>query len=110
MTRKAWIAFILAQLFGEVGAWAGLHMKSALGPALWVVGMAVMMPGRLLGLFVTEKALWNARLTPTQTTTVFAVVEVAANLIVWLLCARLVRSLGRRPRLLRRSAGGGNRP
>ena len=96
MTRKAWIAFIVVQFFGELGPWAGLHMKSSLGPALWVIGMAVMMPGRLLGLFVTEKALWNVRLTPPQTTAVFVVVEVAANLLVWLLCARLVRSLRRR--------------
>jgi hypothetical protein len=96
MNRKAWIAFIVVQLLGELSPWAGLHLKSSLGPALWVVGMAVMMPGRLLGLFVTEKALWNVRLTPPQTTVVFVVVEVAANLLVWLLCACLLRSHRRR--------------
>jgi len=96
MSRKTWIVFVVVQLFGELGPWAGLHMKSALGPALWFTGIVVMMPGRLLALFVTEKVLWNVRLTPSQMTAVFVVIEVAANLLVWLLCARLFRSLHNR--------------
>ena len=59
MGRTAWIIFALVQFFGELGPWAGLRIKSALGPALWVAGMVAMMPGRLLSLFVTEKLLWN---------------------------------------------------
>src|SRR5579871_6445258 len=94
MARNAWIAFIVVQLFGELGPWAGLHMKFSFGSALWVIGIAVMMPGRILGL-LTEKALWEVPLTPLQSTVVFVLVEVAANLLVWLLCARLVRSLRR---------------
>ena len=53
MSRKAWIVFVVVQLFGELGPWGGLHMKSALGPALWVIGIVIMMPGRLLALFLT---------------------------------------------------------
>lgn len=64
MSRKAWIVFIIVQLFGELGPWAGLRMKSSLGPALWVTGMVAMMPGRLLALFVAEKLLWNVGFTP----------------------------------------------
>jgi hypothetical protein len=41
MIRQVGIAFVLVQLFGELGPWAGLRMKSALGPALWVMGMVV---------------------------------------------------------------------
>jgi hypothetical protein len=96
MNRKAWIAFVVVQFFGEFGPWGGLHMKSSLGPVLWVTGWAVMMPGRLLALFITEKVIWGVRLTPPQMTAVFVVIEVAANLLVWLLCARLLRSLMRR--------------
>jgi hypothetical protein len=73
-------------------------MKSAVGPALWVAGIVVMMPGRLLALFLTDKVLWNVRLTPIQMTAVFVVIETAANVCVWLLCARLIRSLRRRLR------------
>jgi hypothetical protein len=87
------MVFVVVHLFGELGPWAGLHMKSALGPALWFTGIVVMMPGRLLPLFLTEKALWNVRLTPPRMTAVFVVIEVAANLLVWLLRARLFRSL-----------------
>ena len=47
MNRKAWIAFVIVQFFGELGPWLGLHMKSSLGPPLWVIGIVVMMPGRL---------------------------------------------------------------
>ena len=97
MSRKAWIAFVVVQLFGELGPWAGLRMKSSLGPALWVTGMVVMMPGRLLALFVTEKLLWNVGLTPHLTTALFVLIEVPANLLVWLLCAYLFRSLHKRP-------------
>ena len=94
MSRKAWIVFVLVQLFGELGPWAGLHMKSALGPALWFAGV-VMMPGRALALWL-EHVLWGVRLTPLQTTAGFVVVEVAANALAWLLCARWGRSLRRR--------------
>lgn len=96
MNRKAWIVFIVVQLFGELGPWAGLHLKSSLGPALWLTGVVVMMPGRLLALFITEKVLWGVRLTPPQMTAVVVVIEVATNLLVWLLCARLLRSFMRR--------------
>ena len=68
-------------------------MKSSLGPSLWVAGIVVMMPGRLLALFITEKVLWGVRLTPPGMTAIFVFVEIIANLLVWLLCARLLRSL-----------------
>ena len=97
MTRKAWICFTMVQIFGEFGPWAGLHMNSALGSAFWVTGIAIMMPGRLLALLVTEsKFLWNSGLIPLQMTAVFVLIEVLANLFVWLLCARLFRALRRR--------------
>lgn len=95
MSRKAWVVFVLVQLFGDVGPWAGLRMKSALGPALWVAGMVVMLPGRLLALYLTE-LLWHVRLTPIQMTAVFVVIETAANVGFWLLCALCWRSLRRR--------------
>ena len=47
MSRKAWFAFVLVQLFGDLGPWAGLRMKSALGPALWFAGIIIMMPENL---------------------------------------------------------------
>lgn len=97
MSRKAWFAFVLVQLFGELGPWAGLHMKSAIGPALWFAGIVVMMPGRLLALWL-EQVFWGVRLTPIQTTAVFVLIETAANVLFWLLCARVVRSLRRRLR------------
>lgn len=90
------MAFVLVQVFGDLGPWAGLRMKSALGPALWVAGMVVMLPGRLVSLWLTEKVLWNAPLTPIQTTAVMVVVETAVNVCIWLLCARWWRSRRRR--------------
>jgi len=95
MGRLAWTAFVLVQVFGELGPWAGLHMKSALGPALWFAGIVVMMPGRLLALWL-EQVFWGVRLTPVQTTAVFVAVEVAANVVFWLLCARCWRFARRR--------------
>ena len=96
MSRKAWIVFAVVQLFGELGPWAGVRMKSSIGPALWVAGMVVMMPGRLLALFITEKLLWNVGLTPLMTTLLIVLIEVPTNLLVWLLCARWFRSLRQR--------------
>src|SRR5262249_54207732 len=58
VNRKAWVAFVLVQLFGELGPWAGLHMKSALGPDLWFAGIIIMMPGRLLALWL-EQVFWG---------------------------------------------------
>jgi hypothetical protein len=48
MSRKAWVVFVTVQVFGDVGPWAGLRMKSALGLALWVAGILIMMPRRVL--------------------------------------------------------------
>jgi hypothetical protein len=53
MNRKAWVAFVLVQLFGELGPWVGLHMKAALGPDLWFAGIVIMMPGRAAPVPVT---------------------------------------------------------
>ncbi len=96
MSRKAWVVFVVVQVFGDVGPWAGLRMKSALGPALWVAGMVVTLPGRLVSLWLTEKVLWNAPLTPIQTTAAMVVVETAVNVSVSLLCGRWWRSRHRR--------------
>jgi hypothetical protein len=96
MNRKAWVAFVLVQLFGDLGPWAGLRMKSALGPALWFAGIIIMMPGRLVSLWLTEKVLWGVRLTMLESNVVFIVTETAVNVCFWLLCARVIRSLRRR--------------
>ena len=96
MGRKAWIIFGFVQLCGELGPWAGLRLKSAVGPALWVAGMVAMIPGRLLGLFITEKLLWNVGHNPHVMTLLLVLVEVSTNLVVWLLCARLFWLLRKR--------------
>ena len=50
--------------------------------ALSVAGMVVMMRGRLLALFITEKVLRDVRLIPPQMTGVFVFVEVIAHLLL----------------------------
>ena len=89
-------------------------MKSALGPDLWFAGIIIMIPGRLLALWL-EQVFWGVvRLTPIQATAVFVVIEVAANVLFWLLCARVVRSLRRRrpasPRQPAKRAGAASCP
>jgi hypothetical protein len=96
MSRKAWVVFVLVQLFGDLGPWAGLRMKSALGPALWFAGIIIMMPGRAVSLWLMEKVLWGVRLTTLESNALFIVTETAVNVGFWLLCALCWRSLRRR--------------
>jgi len=100
MSRRGWLIFLAVQAVGEVCAWTAGHLLSALGPALWVIGSVLLLPGDLTGAFVVEKLLWKSRLTTTQLTVLQVPVGLAINAAVWLLCAKLYRFLrGRRSSL-----------
>ncbi len=91
MSRRGWLIFLAVQAVGEVCAWTAGHFLSALGPALWVVGSVLLLPGDLVGAFIVEKLLWKSGLTMTQLTVLQVPVGLAINAVVWLLCAKLYR-------------------
>ncbi len=97
MNRRGWLIFLVVQTIGEVCAWTAGHLLSALGPALWIIGTVLLLPGDLAGAFVVEKLLWKSALTSTQLTIVQVPVGLAINAAVWVLCVKLYTSLrGRR--------------
>lgn len=96
MSRRGWLIFLVVQAVGEVCAWTAGHLLSALGPALWVVGSVLLLPGDLAGAFVVEKLLWKSGLTATQLTVLQVPVGLAINAAVWLLCAKLLKLIVRR--------------
>ena len=93
MNRRGWLIFLVVQTVGEVCAWTAGHFLSALGPALWVIGTVLLLPGDLAGAFLIEKLLWKGGLTATQLTVLQVPVGLAINAAVWVLCAKLYRYL-----------------
>jgi uncharacterized membrane protein len=96
MKRRGWLIFLAVQAVGEVCAWTAGHFLSALGPALWVIGSVLLLPGDLTGAFIVEKLLWKTRLTTTELTVLQVPVGLAINAVVWLLCAKLLNLIVRR--------------
>lgn len=97
MNRRGWLIFLAVQIVGEVCAWTAGHLLSAIGPALWIIGTVLLLPGDLAGAFVVEKLLWKSALTSTQLTILQVPVGLAINAAVWVLCVKLYTSLrGRR--------------
>ncbi len=89
MNRNGWLIFLAVQGVREVCAWTAGHFLSALGPALWVTGSLLLLPGDLAGAYIVEKLLWNSGLTLTRLTVLQVPVELAINAAVWVFCVKL---------------------
>ncbi len=96
MNRRGWLIFLAVQTVGEVCAWTAGHLLSAIGPALWIIGTVLLLPGDLAGAFIVEKLLWKSPLTATQLTVLQVPVGLAINAAVWSLCAKLIGVAGKR--------------
>lgn len=96
MNRRGWLIFLAVQTVGEVCAWTAGDFLSALGPALWVIGSVLLLPGDLAGAFIVEKLLWKSRLTATQLTVLQVPVGLTINAVAWLLCTKLLGLIRRR--------------
>jgi hypothetical protein len=109
MSRRGWLIFLAVQVVGEICAWTAGHLLSALGPALWLMGSLLLLPGDLTAAFVVEKLLWKSELTMTQLTVLQVPVGLAINAAVWLLCVKLYKSVrGRRSSPASTSRTGGS--
>ena len=98
MNRKTWLAFLATQTVGEVCWWTAGCFLSAVGPVLWVSGLALLLPGGLAGEYVLERFFWMRPLTNTQFNVIGVILTLAINAAAWLLCARLYKLLrSRRP-------------
>ncbi len=95
MNRKLWTIFLIVQTVGEVCSWVGSHIASSPGPPLFVIGFILLLPGRVLSVLIVEKLLWNA-LSVSQMTMAEVPLELAIDLIVWVLCTWLVRLMVKR--------------
>lgn len=96
MSRIAWTIFFGVQVAGEVCSWTARHFLSAIGPALWLIGSVLLLPGDMVAAFLVDKVLWHSRLTVTQMTMLQVPLELAINAVVWLLCVKLYAFFRRR--------------
>jgi hypothetical protein len=111
MNRRGWLIFLAVQTVARSvrGQRGTGHFLSALGPALWVIGSVLLLPGDLAGAFIVEKLLWKSGLTATQLTVLQVPVGLAIKATVWVACPKLYRLLrGRRSSLASVDATGSN--
>jgi hypothetical protein len=67
-----------------------------MGPALWLLGMAVMMPGRIVALAFVEGGWWVGRASRTQDAMLMVVIEILVNALVWMAFVKVWRVIKRR--------------
>jgi hypothetical protein len=96
MTGRAWLVFVVIQIFGEVSSYAGSHTTTVMGPILWLFGMILMMPGRIIALFFVERSWWTGHHSSAQDAAAMVVIEVLVNALAWVAIAKVSRLVRRR--------------
>jgi hypothetical protein len=99
VSRKAWMIFLGMQAAGIILSWLANYTSSpsplisGIGAGLLVLGNLLLLPGGLLGALAVQKVLLHSGLSMSQLSFVGVLVAVAINLAIWLLCAKLNRSV-----------------
>ncbi|HXH50100.1 MAG TPA: hypothetical protein VNM47_12220 [Terriglobia bacterium] len=99
MSRKAWMIFLVVQGAGIILSWLANYTSSpsplisGVGVGLLVLGNLLLLPGGLLGALAVQRLLLHSGFNMSQLSFVGVVVAVAINLGIWLLCAKLHRSV-----------------
>jgi hypothetical protein len=96
MSRKVWLIFLSVQTVGEICAWTAGHFLSQVGPALWIAGTFLLLPGNMAGAWVVEKLSWMSGLTIPRMMILQVPAEMVINATIWLGCAKLYILLRRR--------------
>jgi hypothetical protein len=98
LSRKAWIIFLSLQAAGIIFSLVSKYtlgpspLISGIGVGLLVSGNLLLFPGSLVGLIVTQKVLFHSGLSVDSLSLLGILVAVAANLVIWLVWAKLYRS------------------
>jgi hypothetical protein len=99
VSRKAWMVFLSVQATGIVFSWLANYTSSpsplisGIGMGLLVVGNLLLLPGGLLGALAVQRLLLHSGFSISQLSFIGVLVAVAINLAIWLLCAKLHRSV-----------------
>lgn len=95
MSRKLWIIFLAVQLLGELAFWFWPLLGRYLGPAAWLTGMALPLPGNQLSALLIEHFFWT-KLSLNQQALVELPIQLAINAAVWIAVTSLFRFFPRR--------------
>ena len=99
MSRKAWIIFLSVQMVGVFFTWAYGYtlgpdpLLSGIGVGLWVSGNLLLLPGSMVEVIVVHKVLLHSGFSMGMLSLVGIVAAVATNLVIWLLWAKLFRTV-----------------
>ena len=99
MSRRGWMIFLSVQAAGIAFSWAANYtpspspLTSGIGVGLLVVGNLLLLPGGLLGALAVQRLLLHSGLSMNQLSLAGVVAAEAINLGIWLLCAKLHRSV-----------------
>ena len=100
MSRKAWMIFLSLQVTGIVLSWVASYSSSpspiwsGVGVGLLVIGNLLLLPGGLLAALTVQRLLVHSGgLSIDQLSYAGVLAAVAVNLAIWLLCAKLYRSV-----------------
>jgi hypothetical protein len=99
MSRKAWMVFLSVQGAGIIFSVVSHYvlgpspLLSGIGVGLLVSGNLLLFPGSLVGLIAVQKFLFHSGLSINSLPLVGLFVAVATNLALWLLWAKLYKSV-----------------
>lgn len=96
--RRIILLFALLQAVGVTCSWLCPEVPSRIGMPMLVVGVFVLMPGNLLGSWVTESLLWNAGLSLVRLEVVSTLLALVANAAAWTAVVKIASAVFARRR------------
>ena len=90
MNKKAWTAFIIAQIAGEICFWSWEHISPPVGMLLWGAALVLLFPGNFLSAAIIEPVFWG-KLSLIQLAVLEVPLEIPINFVVWFISMAVLK-------------------
>lgn len=87
------VVFVVIQLTGIICSWLCWKVPSGIGVPMWAVGFVILMPGNLLGSWITQSLFWQTGLSLPSMGAISTVLALGINAAVWFAVVRAVAAV-----------------